>query len=248
MPTYENINTPGQRVTYPQPNGRLEALANWRRVDDGAETDSTVIDRAAAERQSIEEAGRRRLSEVRQNHEAAAEIAGRTAEGSEGLANQTASHFAPAGYQATDGVLSRAKADQRAGALQIGDADSEAHPRTREGLEAKAAADSLAIHAAGTDPGTGVLARSKPDTPVGGHLAATSTVVTAGGSAETPETAPAESGESGEGGVVPPRNGTTGAWRAYAVEHLGLTQEEADGKTRDELIAVYDERDQPEPA
>jgi hypothetical protein len=37
---------------------------------------------------------------------------------------------------------------------------------------------------------------------------------------------------------LPKRSASTEAWRAFAVEH-GMTQEEADGLSRDELVARY---------
>lgn len=264
MPTYKNRNT-GVTVTYSEARPRLESLPQWEQVDDP--DDTTVTDaatgRAEAERASIEEAARHRSSRAERYHEEALEISKASAEARENVSapNVTLSHLQPAGYTAADGVLTRAKGDHDAGRLQIGD-DPDAHPRTREGLEAKAAADSARIAAARPED-EGVLKRAWEPLPdadtvrteaAGGQVewqeveekarareeeASTDTDTTESSTDAEPETAADEvQGER----PMPRRNGSVNDWRAYAVEVHDADPEAVESMGRDELIERYGQK------
>jgi len=161
MVKYRNIHT-SQVVVHDEPRSRFENSPNWERVEYAPDADTTAAAAqmralADAERASIEEAAGARADHAALYHDAAAQIAAASATALPGAgpANVTASHTPPPVVPgAPQGVLARAKADQQSGALQVGNG---AHPRTKDELEAKAAADTLAAQQ------SGVLARAAGD-------------------------------------------------------------------------------------
>lgn len=250
MPSYRNRNT-GVTVTYPKASARLEALPQWESVDD-PEDDTTVSDatgRAEAERASIQEAARHRASFAERYHEEALGIQRATVEARETTTepNVTMAHLTPPGWTASDGVLARAKADHESGALQIGDPDPEAHPRTREGLEAKAARDSARIAAAAPEE-EGVLTRAREGMPTNTYTAGASNAeveldedsaeVANTGNGDMTSTNEPTGEQAGEQVAQPKRNASLDAWQTYAVSQ-GATEDDVDGLSRDELIEKY---------
>lgn len=253
MPTYYNQNT-NTKVHYAEANARLEALPQWRQVED--DTDGPfgqAAARAEAERDSIEEASKIRRQDSTKYHDEALQIAEASARQTGGVANVTFSSSTPEGYKATEGVLSRAKGDQAAGRLQIGP-DPESHPRTREELEAKAAEDSAAIAALAPEQSS-VLERAGVDDGIpepeesGDPDNADDVVDTAAGRTgdndrdsdgvqDTEEDTDADTDAEGEAVDRPTKSARVAEWRTYA-KSVGGDPAEVDSMTRDELITRY---------
>lgn len=249
MHAYRNKNMPEQVVVRADRDPRLDALDNWELVEDAEvpEASKIVLDRAAAERASIEEAARRRLEDAKGEARGLVNRATDSETTLEGARepSPTAANAYPEpepGVAALDkehprrkvedtisyeegrrryeqalanppttGVLARAHADQRSGAVQIGPNPQE-HPKGRAELAA-------ANLSGGTDGG--VLQRGR--------------VATQGTDGGT------EGGEaaSEKDSDVPPKSAKAEDWRRFAVERRGLSQEQAAGLTKDELIERF---------